>query len=173
MGRVQDKVILISGGAMGMGRAHDDLLAREGTKVTLADVNAKAGEEAAATIRTAGGKAEFASLNVASEAQWQQVVDGVMARRGHINGLVNNAGTLVSKSLVDTSRAEWDHVFDVNVRGVLFGTRAAVPAMQMAGGGYYQHLINLRHPGRAVPGLDESPYVVGAERVVDGGYTTM
>lgn len=250
MGRVQDKVILISGGAMGMGRAHGELLAREGAEVVLADVNTTAGEEAAAAIRAAGGKAEFVSLDVTSEAQCQQVVDGTVARHGHINVLVNNAGILLSKSLMDTSTAEWDRVFDVNVRGVFFGTRAVVPAMQKAGGGSIVNIssiygiigapmaaayqaskgavrlmskscavdlspfnirVNSVHPGvidtpmtkdllsqpqfreaalaltltrrparpeevsQAVLFLasDESSYVVGAELVVDGGYTTM
>ncbi|MEW6465937.1 MAG: glucose 1-dehydrogenase [Pseudomonadota bacterium] len=250
MPRVKDKVILVTGAAMGMGRAHGELLAREGGKLILTDRDTAAGEAVAAGIRQAGGEAEFMALDVRDEAQWRQTVEAIVARHGRIDVLVNNAGVFLAKSVLDTSTEEWDRVFDINVRGVFFGTRAVVPAMQKAGGGSIINIssiygiigapmacayqaskgavrllskscavdlapfnirVNSVHPGvietpmtrellaqpefrdaalamtltrrparpeevsQAVLFLasDESSYVVGAELVVDGGYTAM
>ncbi|WP_420466473.1 glucose 1-dehydrogenase [Panacagrimonas sp.] len=250
MGRVQDKVILVSGGAMGMGRTHCELLAREGGRIIVSDMNAELGEQVAAGIRKAGGRAEFQPLNVTDEAQWAAVVDGAIARYGRIDVLVNNAGILLMKPVHETTTEEWDRVFNVNVRGCFFGIRAVVPAMQKAVAGSIINIssiygligapgatayqaskgavrlmakscavdlapfkirVNSVHPGvidtpmtkdlltqpefrsaavamtltgrparpeevsQAVLFLasDESSYVVGAELVVDGGYTTM
>ena len=135
MGRVQDMVILVTGGAMGMGQAHCELLASEGARVFVADMNAGLGEAVAAGIRQRGGRAEFLSLNVTDEAQWGSVVEQIVQRAGRIDVLVNNAGILLMKPVHETTTAEWDRVFNVNVRGTFFGTRAVVPAMRQAGGG--------------------------------------
>jgi cyclopentanol dehydrogenase len=135
MGRVQDKVILVTGGAMGMGQAHCELLASEGARVFVADMNAELGEAVAAGIRQRGGRAEFISLNVTDEAQWGSVVEQIVQRAGRIDVLINNVGILMMKPVHETTTAEWDRVFNVNVRGPFFGTRAVVPAMRQAGGG--------------------------------------
>ena len=135
MGRVQDKVILVTGGAMGMGQAHCELLASEGARLFVADVSAELGEAVAASIRQRGGRAEFLALNVTDEAQWSSVVEQIVERAGRIDVLVNNAGILLMKPVHETSTAEWDRIFNVNVRGPFFGTRAVVPAMRQAGGG--------------------------------------
>ncbi len=250
MGRVQDKVILVSGAAMGMGRSHCELLAREGGQIIVSDMNAELGEQVAEGIRKAGGRAEFVALNVTDEAQWKTVTEGAIARYGRIDVLVNNAGIFIMKPVHETTTEEWDQVFNVNVRGSFFGIRAVVPAMQLAGSGSIINIssiygligapgatayqaskgaarlmakscavdlapfkirVNSVHPGvidtpmtkdllsqaefrdatlrmtlsgrpaqpeevsQAVLFLasDESSYVVGAELVVDGGYTTM
>lgn len=135
MRRVQDKVVLVTGGSMGMGRSHCERLAAEGASVFLADVNEDLGKEAAANIREQGGKAEFVKLDVTDEAHWNEAVAHVAQRAGRIDALVNNAGILVLKPVQDTTNEEWDRIFDVNVRGVFLGTRAVVPAMRKAGKG--------------------------------------
>ncbi len=135
MGRVSGKVILVTGGAMGMGRTHCELLAEEGGTVIVTDMNESEGQATADGINKAGGKAEFLSLNVTNEANWKSVVEQVVEKHGQIDVLVNNAGILFVKPLEETTTDEWDRIFDINVKGVFFGTKAVLPAMQKAGGG--------------------------------------
>ena len=130
MNRVKDKVILVTGAAMGMGAAHARLLAAEGARVFVTD-----GEAVAASIRDGGGNAEFLALDVADEASWQQAAAAVSARAGRLDGLVNNAGIIIQKPVQDTTPDDWDRIFSINVRGVFLGVRAMVPLMQQSGGG--------------------------------------
>lgn len=132
MDRVKNKVVLITGGAMGMGRGHSELLARDGATVVFTDRETQAGKAVAAGIRHAGGQAEFLALYVTYERQWQETVTAVVARYGRIGVHINNAAILLPKSLQNNTTEEWDRVFNVNVRGVFFGTRAVVPPMQKA-----------------------------------------
>jgi cyclopentanol dehydrogenase len=135
MGRVSGKVALVTGAAMGMGKAHAELLAKEGAKVILTDTNAREGENVAKGIVKKNGRADFYRHDVANEADWRRVVEQVVAKDGKIDVLINNAGIFVMKLLEDTTTEDWDKIFDVNVRGIFFGTKAVLPAMKKAGGG--------------------------------------
>lgn len=135
MKRVQDKVILVTGGAMGMGQSHSELLASQGAWVFVADVNQTQGQSTVDCIRKNGGKADFLKLDVTQEADWNAAVNQIVERAGRLDVLVNNAGILILKPVQDTSNQEWDRIFDVNVRSVFIGTRAAIPVMQKQGGG--------------------------------------
>ncbi|MBV1913847.1 MAG: SDR family oxidoreductase [Pseudomonadales bacterium] len=135
MGRLEGKVALVTGAALGMGRSHARLFAKEGATVIITDVNEEAGRENTQFINDAGGKAVFLKHDVASEADWKQVVDQAIESYGKVDILVNNAGILLSKSLEDTSVEEWDLVMNINLKGVFLGCRAIVPAMNKAGGG--------------------------------------
>ncbi|OUM03333.1 glucose 1-dehydrogenase [Variovorax sp. JS1663] len=135
MKRVKDKVILVTGGAMGMGQSHSELLASQGAWVFVADVNQTQGQSAVDGIRKSGGKADFLKLDVTQEADWSAAMNQIVERAGRLDVLVNNAGILILKPVQDTSNQEWDRIFDVNVRSVFIGTRAAIPVMQKQGGG--------------------------------------
>ncbi|ORU90841.1 MAG: cyclopentanol dehydrogenase [Cycloclasticus sp. symbiont of Poecilosclerida sp. M] len=135
MGRVSEKIILVTGGAMGMGRTHSELLAEEGGTIIVTDMNVEEGEAAVKRITDAGGNAEFMPLNVTSEADWTSVCDKIVAKHGRIDVLVNNAGILILKAVEETTEEEWDRIFNINVKGVFFGTKAVLPGMQKAGGG--------------------------------------
>ena len=135
MKRVQDKVILVTGGAMGMGQSHSELLASQGAWVFVADVNQAQGQSTVDGIRKTGGKADFLKLHVTQEADWTAAVRQIVERAGRLDVLVNNAGILILKPVQDTSNQDWDRIFDVNVRSVFIGTRAAIPVMQKQGGG--------------------------------------
>ncbi|HIF17380.1 MAG: glucose 1-dehydrogenase [Cycloclasticus sp.] len=135
MGRVSGKIVLVTGAAMGMGRTHCELLAEEGATVIVTDMNTTEGVATADSINAAGGKAEFLPLNVTNESEWISVVEQIVAKHGQIDVLVNNAGILIIKAVEETSTEEWDRTFDINVKGVFFGTKAVLPAMQKAGGG--------------------------------------
>jgi cyclopentanol dehydrogenase len=135
MAKLQDKVAIITGGALGMGRAHGFAFAREGAFVVLTDINEAAGEETVAAIAREGGKALFLRHDVASAADWQQVVAQCLGRFGKVDVLVNNAGILLFKTLEDTADDEWDRIHGVNARGVFLGCKYVLPGMRKAGGG--------------------------------------
>lgn len=140
MKRVQDKVIIVTGGAMGMGRSHSELLASHGAWVFVADMNVELGQATVADIRKNGGKADFLRLDVTNEADWNAAVGQIIERAGRIDVLINNAGILILKPVQDTTNEDWDRIFDVNARSVFIGTRAVIPFMQKAGKG---NIVNI------------------------------
>lgn len=140
MKRVQDKVILVTGGSMGMGESHCNLLASEGAWVFVADINVDQGQQTVAKIRKSGGKADFVKLDVTQEKDWDEAMASIVQQAGRIDVLVNNAGILILKPIQDTSNEDWDKTMNVNVRSVFNGTRAVVPYMRKAGGG---NIINI------------------------------
>src|SRR5215218_6028832 len=89
MSRVAGKVVLVSGAGSGIGRATATLLAKEGATVIVSDINQPGGLE---TVQQIGGKARFEAHDTAQEIDWKRIVDGIVAREGKLDGLVNNAG---------------------------------------------------------------------------------
>lgn len=140
MGRVSGKVALVTGAALGIGRATALLLAREGARVVVADMKEKEGQATVAEIESAGGEALFVSLNVTVEADWEKAMAATLSRFGRLDIAVNNAGILYSGSVETTTLADWRRVQSVNLDGVFLGTRYAVEAMKPHGGG---SIINL------------------------------
>jgi len=135
MGRVQDKIVLITGGAGGLGGAAARLLAKEGAKVTITDVAEKPGT---ALARQIGG--DFLFHDVSSEDQWQQVVAAVDRKYGAIHVLVNAAGIEGSQlgeaaTPETTTLDEWRRVHAINLDGTFLGCRAVLPVMKRAGAG--------------------------------------
>lgn len=135
MGRVSGKVALVTGAAMGMGQAHSELLAAEGAYVFVCDIDEVKGRGVVDRIGGMGGKAEFLKLDVTKESDWEQTIKTIHDRSGRLDILVNNAGILLLKAAHETTPAEWDKLFDVNVKGVFLGIRAGVPLMKDGGGG--------------------------------------
>jgi NAD(P)-dependent dehydrogenase (short-subunit alcohol dehydrogenase family) len=133
--RLRGKVALISGGARGMGAVEAELFVREGARVVIGDVLEGEGRQVAAGIAARGGEALFVRLDVTSESDWQQAVAQTVGRFGKLDVLVNNAGVGGWGRLEDTTVEAWNHVMDINAKGVFLGTRAAIPAMRRAGGG--------------------------------------
>jgi NAD(P)-dependent dehydrogenase (short-subunit alcohol dehydrogenase family) len=153
MGRVQDKVAIVTGGGTGIGRATARRLAEEGAAVTVADLNAEAGEAVALEI---GG--QFARLDVRLEADWRRLMAEVLARHGRLDILVNNAGILAtqeSQTIEDTGLEEWRKVQAVNVEGVFLGCKHAVEAMRGNSGPGGGAIVNLS----SIAGLVATPHV--------------
>jgi NAD(P)-dependent dehydrogenase (short-subunit alcohol dehydrogenase family) len=133
MGRVSGKVALVTGAASGIGRACAELLAREGAVVVLTDL--QPGEDVAAGIRAAGGKASFHKHDVTDEARWNAIVGDVAKAHGRLDVLVNNAGIAVAGLVTDLTLDQWRHQMAVNVDGVFLGVKCALPLMRKTGKG--------------------------------------
>jgi len=132
MARLKDKVTIITGGARGMGAATSRLFAAEGAKVVIADVLDQDGEKLAAELAPA---AIFIRHDVTDEASWRSVVDRTLAAFGRIDVLVNNAGVLLFKTLLETGKSDFERVLGVNLVGSFLGIKAVAPHMIARGGG--------------------------------------
>jgi len=136
MGRLEGKVAIVTGGAMGMGYSHSALFAKEGATIIIADRDESAGKDAVGQIsEKGGGKAVFVRLDVASKDDWARVIEQVETRYGRLDILVNNAGIIRLGATESLSVEDWEAVFAVNVRGVFLGSQAAIPLMRRSGGG--------------------------------------
>lgn len=156
MNRLEGSVAVVTGGSVGIGRAACVRLAEEGAAVAITDVREGEGHALAAEIAAAGGTAAFWRLDVSREADVQQVFAAVTARFGPMTVLVNNAGIAgVNKPTHEITEAEWDALMAVNVKGVFFCTKHAIPAMRQAGRG---SIINLSSIYGLIGAGDVPPY---------------
>lgn len=156
MNRVSAKVCIVTGAAVGIGRACCLRLAGEGARVALFDLDDAHGEALAAELRAGGADARYWHVDVASEADVAAAVDAAVAHFGALHALVNNAGIAGSnKPTHELTEAEWDRVQSVNVKGVFFCTKHAIPHLQRAGGG---SIVNLSSIYGLVGGPDVPPY---------------
>lgn len=156
MNRLEGKVAIVTGAALGLGRASALRMADEGAVVAVLDVLDEAGADLARTILARGGKADYWHCDVSSEAQVAEVINAVADRYGRIDILVNNAGVAgVNKPTHEITEAEWDWVQQINVKGVFFCTKHAIPHLKRAGGG---SIINLSSIYGLVGGADVPPY---------------
>ena len=136
MGRLDNKVALISGGSRGQGAVEAKLFAREGAKVVLGDILDEEGKRVEREITRMGSEAIYVHLDVTREEDWMRAVALTESKFGKLDIMVNNAGVSIGKrGIEDTSVQDWDHIMDVNVKGVFLGTKHAIPAMRRAGGG--------------------------------------
>ena len=135
--QLQDKVIIVTGGGQGLGRAMAEHLAGRGARLALVDLNQDRLDEAVAACKAAGGDARAYLCNVADEEQVTQTVARIAEDFGAINGLVNNAGILRDGLLLKVkdgvmtkmSLAQWQAVIDVNLTGVFLCTREVAAKM--------------------------------------------
>tara|TARA_Y100000588_G_scaffold114826_1_gene125954 strand:+ start:1543 stop:2337 length:795 start_codon:yes stop_codon:yes gene_type:complete len=134
-GRVEGKVALVSGAATGIGESIVHLLASEGARVAVADIDETRGGEVAAGIRKAGNEAIFIPLDVTNEESWKHCIESIETQFGCLNILVNNAGIAIVESVDKMLFEDWRALMAVNVDGVFLGTKHAVPAMRRSGGG--------------------------------------
>jgi 3-oxoacyl-[acyl-carrier protein] reductase len=138
---MKDKVVLVTGGAAGIGKATSLRFAEEGAKVIICDVNEQAGE---AVVKDLGPGSAFYKVNVSNRAEVQNWIDDVAAKYGRIDVLINNAGILRDGQLVkfkegqlvgQMSEADFDLVISVNLKGVFNCAQAVAPYMIKQGAG--------------------------------------
>jgi len=127
--RLQDKVAIVTGGAQGMGRAISLRYAGEGARVVVADMNPAGAEQVAAEIDGDGGKAIAVAVDVRDQEQVQGMVDTAVEHFGGLDILVNNAGVGKIIPFLETTEADWNFMFDVNCKGLLWCSQAAARQM--------------------------------------------
>jgi NAD(P)-dependent dehydrogenase (short-subunit alcohol dehydrogenase family) len=134
-GRVEGKVAIVTGAAQGIGRGCAELLAREGARVVIGDINGDLGEQAALEIREAGGEARFQQVDVTREEQCGALIEAAAQAYGRLDVLVNNVGWFPRATLEETTTELWERVLQVNLRGAFYCCRAAAPRLRAGGGG--------------------------------------
>lgn len=156
MGRLENKTIIVTGGAAGIGKETCLKLVKEGAAVAITDVQESEGKQLAEEINSDGGEARFWNLDVTKEDQVESVFSEVNEWAGSIDGLVNNAGIEgVDKPTHEVTQEEWQQVMDVNVNGVFMCTKHIIPYMKDNGGG---SIINLSSIYGIVGAADAPPY---------------
>ena len=133
--RLQNKVALITGAAVGIGAEIAKRFAAEGAQVVIGDVNAVEAQTTSESIRRSGGSARSVSLDVTREESWKEVLDGIRTAEGRLDVLVNNAGITKRIPITEMSLEDFERIMAVNVRGVFLGIKHALPFMKQHGGG--------------------------------------
>jgi 3(or 17)beta-hydroxysteroid dehydrogenase len=140
MGRVAGKVALVTGAGMGLGEAASLLLAAEGAKVAVTDIDAELARQTAELIAGEGGESLHCRHDVSNPEDWPAVMAAVDERFGRLDVLVNNAGIAIARNIEETSLEEWRRTMAVNLDGVFFGCQEGIRLMKRTGGG---SIINL------------------------------
>ena len=134
--QLKDKVVLVTGGGRGLGRAYAEAMAAEGAAVVAGDIRNTS--ETVASIEATGGQALGLELDVTDMASCQNMADQAVEKFGRVDILVNNAalyGDISGGRFDQLSDEQWDSVMNVNVKGIWQCCKGAVPAMRDAGGG--------------------------------------
>lgn len=133
--RLWQKVAIITGAGSGIGRATAILLAQEGAKVVVADINASSGSETATQISENGGETIFAEVDVSRELDVRDMIKTTIKEFGRLSVLFNNVGIEgPSGPIWKTSESEWNRLFDVNLKAIFYGCKYAIPVMKKNGG---------------------------------------
>ena len=157
------RVAIVTGGASGIGRAIAEELVRRHVEVVIADRQLELGQQVADALRARGAEAHAAEVDVRSFASVKRVVDETLARSGRLDYFFNNAGIAVSGPMESYALADWDDVFDVNLRGVAYGVQAAYPVMIEQGFG---HIVNTASVAGLVPSGGHGSYTASKFAVV-------
>jgi NAD(P)-dependent dehydrogenase (short-subunit alcohol dehydrogenase family) len=156
MKRVENKVAVVTGGALGIGEACCLLLAKHGAKVAVTDIKDDEGKRLVAKIKDVGGNAEFWHMDTTNEEEVKNVLSNIKTKFCKLDILVNNAGIAgVNKPTHEITSEEWDKVMLVNVKGVFYCTKYAIPFMQENGCG---SIVNLSSIYGIISAPDIPPY---------------
>lgn len=162
-GPFRDAVVLVTGGASGLGRALCLELGRRGSRVVVTDVQEEGARAVAEAIAAAGGRATAAVLDVRDAAAFERLVGDTLAAHGRLDYLFNNAGLAVAGEARDMTLDHWRQVLDVNLGGVLHGCAAAYPRMASQGSG---HIVNVSSLAGLAGMAMSAPYATSKFAVV-------
>lgn len=132
MGKLDNKVAIITGASQGMGASHAKMFVNEGAKVALTDINAEKGNALADEL---GDNVIFIKQDVSSEDDWKNVIDETVKKFGKLDILVNNAGISFNKPLSDITLDDYMKIFKINQLSVFLGMKYAAEAMKKNGSG--------------------------------------
>ena len=163
MGNITNKVIVITGGASGIGKAVARELGEAGNVLVLADVDQGNLDATVSEFTQAGLSVECRIVDVRDAAAVQALVDGAVSEHGRVDYMFNNAGINIAGELRDTSLDDWNRLIDVNLRGVIHGVHAAYPIMREQGFG---HIVNTASLAGITPALMEGAYGATKHAVV-------
>jgi NAD(P)-dependent dehydrogenase (short-subunit alcohol dehydrogenase family) len=135
VGKLDGKVVLITGAGSGIGRATALLFSEEGAKIVVSDVSKESGEESVHLVTKRGGVAIFVGTDVTKSRDVKAMVEKSIRTFGKIDVLYNNAGISPSGKITDISEKDWDSVMNINLKGVFLCSKYVVPNMLRAGGG--------------------------------------
>ncbi len=167
MGRLDERVIIVTGGGQGIGRAFAMRFAEEGARVVIADINGPAAEKTAAEIGEAGGEALVSVTDVSDADATEAMAQAAIEKWGRIDGLVNNAAffqrpQVTRGPIEEISPDEWDRVMAVNVRGPFLCCRAVLPHMKARG---YGKIVNISS-GTFFSGRSTTQYVASKGAII-------
>ena len=165
IGRVENKIALVTGGGSGLGRATVQALAREGAKVLVADLNLESAHETVTMVAETGGEASAFAMDVTIAAQAEAMVQTTVERYGRLDCAFNNAGIpgKVGTSVIDYEEKDWDRVIAVDLKGVWLGMKYEIKQMLKQGGGV---VVNTASIAGLVGLVGSSPYVASKHGVV-------
>jgi 2-keto-3-deoxy-L-fuconate dehydrogenase len=160
---LQQKVALVTGAGSGIGAAIAETFARAGAWVVVADRDFSGGSATVERIRESGGKADYFELDVANVDACEEIARRVISMAGHLDILVNNAGVGHVGTMANTTVADLDRLYEVNVRGVFNVTKAFFPSMLER---RYGVIVNIASIGGLVAVRDRLAYTVSKHAVV-------
>jgi NAD(P)-dependent dehydrogenase (short-subunit alcohol dehydrogenase family) len=164
MQRFKDKVVLVTGATAGIGRAAAQAFAREGARLIVTGRNQAAGETLVKELRGQGAPAEFVAGDASQEAANRNWVEAAVKRYGRLDVAVNNAGTEGELGPVsEQTEANYQRVFDVNVKGLLFALKHQVPALNKQGGA----IVNVSSIAGSI-GMAGASVYVASKHAVEG-----
>lgn len=141
MENLESKVILVTGGAQGLGKAISTTLAGVGATVIIGDIQEDKAQAVVHEIEASGkGKAIFTRLDLTDAAAVEKVIENIRKEHGRLDALINNAGIDFTKPILELSVSEWDAAMNVNLRGPFLTSKFALPVMAERGAG---HIINV------------------------------
>jgi NAD(P)-dependent dehydrogenase (short-subunit alcohol dehydrogenase family) len=147
---LKDKVAIVTGGAMGIGEAAARKLAAEGAAVAILDLNRDAGAKTAAEIAKGGAVCDFFACNVSNASEVSRAVEAVVAKHGHLDIMVSNAGIQDYGDVVTTTEDDWDRLMGINLKGCFLMSKFSVP-----------HMLKRRHAAIVVVGSVQSMTAIG------------
>jgi NAD(P)-dependent dehydrogenase (short-subunit alcohol dehydrogenase family) len=161
------QIAIVTGGASGIGRALCLQLARDAAIVVVADIDLPRAQEVAVSIKQTGGHAEAAHVDVSRAAEVDRLVSHVIEAHGRLDLMFNNAAVAVVGDFLDTTQEHWRRVLEVNLHGVLHGSRAAYGVMKRQDAG---HIINVASMVGLIPSPTMTPYSTSKWAIV--GFST-